>query len=475
MLKECYPIWLAGEPQQTHATLTVYNKYTRQPATQVCLAGPAEIEEAIRAAVRAFEKTRRMPSHQRRDVLHKLLDGCRQRADELARVLAIEVGKTITEARGEVARMLETIQLAAEEATRIGGGIMPVDLSPRTEGYRCFWRRYPIGPCSFITPFNFPLNLMAHKIGPAIAAGCTWVLKPAPDTPVSSLILAEILADCGLPRGAFSVIPCDVKDAAPLVEDERIRLLSFTGSPQVGWQLRSRAGTKKVLLELGGNAACIVDDSADLDFAAERITIGAFSHAGQSCISVQRIFIHEAVYEALRDRLIERAQAIRPGDPLDENTTLGPLIREADAARVELWVHEAVEAGARVLCGGRRDGVFYAPTYLENVDPQQRISCQEVFGPVAILSRFDDFEQALPQANDSRFGLQAGVFTRDIARVLRAWDTLEVGGVVINDVPTMRTDAMPYGGVKASGLGREGVRFAIEEMTEPCVLLVRDR
>ena len=415
-----------------------------------------------------------MPSHERRDVLLRLLDRCRERAEELARVLAIEVGKTITEARGEVARMLETLQLSAEEATRIGGEIMPVDLSPRTAGYRCLWRRYPIGPCSFITPFNFPLNLMAHKIGPAIAAGCTWVLKPAPDTPVSSLILAEILADCGLPRGAFSVIPCDVKDAGPLVEDDRIRLLSFTGSPQVGWQLRSRAGTKKVQLELGGNAACIVDADADLDRAAERITIGAFSHAGQSCISVQRIFIHEAVYEPLRDRLVERAERIRTGDPLDENTTLGPLIREADAARVELWVREAVEAGARVLCGGRRDGVFYAPTYLENVDPQQRVSCQEIFGPVAVLSRFDDFDAALAWANDSRFGLQAGVFTRDIRKVLRAWDTLDVGGVIINDVPTMRTDAMPYGGVKASGLGREGVRFAIEEMTEPRVLLVHD-
>ena len=370
-------------------------------------------------------------------------------------------------------RLIDTFRVAAEEATRIVGEVLPLDISARAAGYRGQWKRVPIGPVSLISPFNFPLNLAAHKVAPAIAAGCPFVLKPASLTPVGALLIGEVLAETGLPKGAWSILPCPREGAEQLTTDERLKLLSFTGSGEVGWALKAKAGKKKVVLELGGNAACIVDEGADLAAVIPRLSFGAFYQSGQSCISVQRIFAHSSLYAQLRAQLVSAANHQRVGDPRQETTHLGPLISEKEARRVEKWVNDAVAAGAKLLCGGTRDGVMMPATLLEHVPAELPLCSDEVFGPVAILAPFDDFEEALAQVNASRFGLQAGVFTNDLKRAYRAWDALEVGGVVINDVPSWRVDHMPYGGVKESGLGREGVRFTIEDMTEIRLLVLK--
>lgn len=338
-----------------------------------------------------------------------------------------------------------------------------------------FTQRVPVGPCSFITPFNFPLNLVAHKVAPAIAAGCPFILKPSDRTPVSALIMAEILAETELPEGAFSVLPVRLEDIGPLIEDDRLKLLSFTGSEKVGWELKARAGRKKVVLELGGNAACVVDEApgAPLDFIADRVAQGAFFQAGQSCISVQRVLVHASLYDALREKLVERAKALRPGHPSDEATTLGPMIDEPAARRLEGWIQQAVQRGARVLAGGGRRGSVLDATVLEGVPEDASLSSEEAFGPVVLLQPFDSFDEALAQVNSGRFGLQAGLFTQDLSRAMKAWDELEVGGVVVGDVPSFRVDTMPYGGVKGSGIGREGVKYAIEDMTELRLLVLR--
>lgn len=473
-MKETYPLWLAGEPVSANHDLEVTNKYDDAVASRVALASREHIDSAIAAAVEAFEQTRWLPSYRRKQACEHVARRLGERREELARILAIEAGKPIQYARGEVDRAIDTFTIAAEEAVRIGGEWMPLDISPRAAGYQGVWRRVPLGPCSFISPFNFPLNLVAHKVAPALAVGNTFVLKPASRTPVSALVLGEILAECDLPRGAFSILPCQRDGADLFTEDERLKLLSFTGSAEVGWSLKARAGKKKVILELGGNAGCIVHHDADIDDAVQRNLFGAFYQSGQSCISVQRIFVHERVYNEFRDRLAEAAERLPMGDPLDEKTFLGPLITSGDARRVEQWVHEAVAGGARLVCGGRREGNCYAATLLENVDPAQPVVCEEVFGPVAVLFPYKDFEQACAMVNDSRYGLQAGVFTRDLDAAFYAFNHLEVGGVVINDVPSMRVDCMPYGGVKDSGLGREGVRFTIEEATEIRLMVLRN-
>jgi acyl-CoA reductase-like NAD-dependent aldehyde dehydrogenase len=335
------------------------------------------------------------------------------------------------------------------------------------------WKRVPIGPCAFISPFNFPLNLAAHKIAPAIAAGCSFVLKPASATPIGALLIGEVLAETKLPEGAFSILPCAREHAGVLATDERFKLLSFTGSPEVGWDLKKKAGRKKVVLELGGNAAAIVDADWDLDDAVARVVFGAFYQSGQSCIKAQRILVHANVYDAFRGRLVAATKALKCGNPRDEATFIGPLITEKDAQRLEAWIDSARKRGARVLCGGKRDGAVLEPTLLENVPKDEPLVCQEAFGPVAVLSSFSDFDAALDEVNASSFGLQAGVFTRDLYKAHRAWDRLEVGGVIVGDVPSWRVDCMPYGGVKDSGFGREGVRFAIEDMTEIRLLVVR--
>lgn len=472
MLRDRYPAWLASTPWEGASDVLVTNKFTAKPAARVARADAAAVDAAIAAAAAAFDQTRRMPGYQRQAVLRRVVSGIEQRSEELAQLLAVEAGKPIRDSRGEVGRLRDTFAIAADEAVRQYGEWIPLDISERTRGCEGIVRRFPLGPCGFITPFNFPLNLAAHKVAPAIAVGCPWVLRPSLKTPLSALVLGEILAATELPKGAFSILPCGHDAGERLVTDDRIKLLSFTGSPEVGWKLREKAGRKRVTLELGGNAACIVDRDADLDRAAQRITFGAFYQSGQSCISVQRVLAHREVYAALRERLVAAARSLKAGDPLDEATFLGPLISEEDARRVESWVNEAVAGGARLLCGGRRNGSLYDATWLEDVDPQAKVDCVEVFGPVATLRPFDAFDDAVRMANDSRYGLQCGLFTRNIGHAMQAYRELEVGGVVVNDVPSLRSDAMPYGGVKESGVGREGVRYAMEEMSELKLLLL---
>ena len=472
MLREQYPLYLAGKPVQRNADLPITNKYTGQVAAHAAKADRATVEQAIAAAAESFAATRKLPAYARQAVLNHVIKRVEERHEELSHALCIEAGKPIKDARGEVTRSVDTFRIAAEESVRIRGEYDPLDISPRADGCESIIRRFPIGPCSFITPFNFPLNLVAHKVAPAIAVGCPFVLKPASATPISAILLGEILAETEWPAGAFSILPCSSKDAAPLITDDRIKKLSFTGSPGVGWRMKGQAGKKKVTLELGGNAPCIVDRDADLDYAAERLTIGAFYQSGQSCISVQRIIAHADVYDALKAKLVERAAKLKAGDPLNEDTFLGPLITEDDAKRVEEWVGEAVAGGAKLLCGGKRDRALFAATYLENVDTKTKVCCQEVFGPVAVLERFTNFKDAVRMANDSEFGLQAGVFTKNIDHAWYAYNELEYGGVVINDMPSMRVDSMPYGGLKDSGFGREGVRFAMADMAEPKLLVL---
>jgi acyl-CoA reductase-like NAD-dependent aldehyde dehydrogenase len=474
MLKPRYPYWLANEAVAPNADLEVRDKYSGEVATRVAMADRAAIDAAIGAAVAAAEPMRAMAAYERQAVLLHCVRRFQDRFDDLATSLCIEAGKPIRDSRGEVTRLIDTFRIAAEEAPRMYGEVLPMDVSPRARGYSGMWKRVPVGPCSFISPFNFPLNLAAHKVAPALAVGCPFVLKPASLTPIGALLIGEILAETELPRGAFSILPCRRDGADLFTTDERLKLLSFTGSPEVGWELKARAGKKKVVLELGGNAAVIVDETGnDLADAVERLVFGAFYQSGQSCIGVQRILVHEAVYDELRDRLVAATRALVAGDPKDERTFIGPMISEAEAERLEGWIESAVARGARLLCGGTRAGAMLEATLLEDVPASEDVVCKEAFGPVAVLSRVRDFDEALAQVNASAFGLQAGVFTRDLYRAQRAWDVLEVGGVLVGDVPSFRVDHMPYGGVKDSGFGREGVRFAMEDMTEIRLLVVR--
>jgi acyl-CoA reductase-like NAD-dependent aldehyde dehydrogenase len=452
----------------------VRDKFSGEIAARVAMADRGAIDAAIGAAVGAAEPMRAMASYERQAVLAHCVKRFEERFDDLAMSLCIEAGKPIRDSRGEVTRLIDTFRIAAEEAPRIYGEVLPMDVSPRARGYSGMWKRVPVGPCSFISPFNFPLNLAAHKIAPALAVGCPFVLKPASLTPIGALLIGEILAETDLPRGAFSILPCRRDGADLFTTDKRLKLLSFTGSPEVGWDLKARAGKKKVVLELGGNAAVVVDETGnDLVDAVERLVFGAFYQSGQSCIGVQRILAHAEVYDELRERLVAATRALVMGDPKDERTFIGPMISEAEAERLDGWIQSAVRKGATLLCGGKRRGSMLEATLLEDVPSSEDVVCKEAFGPVAVLSRFRDFDEALKQVNASAFGLQAGVFTRDLYRAQRAWNTLDVGGVLVGDVPSFRVDHMPYGGVKDSGFGREGVRFAMEDMTEIRLLLVR--
>jgi acyl-CoA reductase-like NAD-dependent aldehyde dehydrogenase len=475
MLDKSYPYYLANKPVAANTDLEVLDKYTGKIATRVAFADAAALDQAIAAAIAARAAMAAFPPDARRDVLEHCVRRFSERREELAQALCIEAGKPIRDARGEVARLIETFRIAAGEATRIDGEVIELQVSPRTRGYRGMVKRVPVGACAFITPFNFPLNLVAHKVAPAIAAGCPFVLKPAAKTPVGALIIAQVLAETELPPGAFSVLPCSNDDAGLMVEDDRIALLSFTGG-LVGWDLKARAGRKKVTLELGGNAACIVDadPGSALDAVVERLVSGAYYQSGQSCISVQRVFAHAGVYDPLREKLQAAVAALRMGDPHDEDVFIGPVIDEAAAERIERWIADAVAAGARVLAGGPRSGTLVPATLLEGVPHDADLYRKEAFGPVACIEPFDDFDDALARVNDSDFGLQAGVFTGALAHAMRAWDRLEVGGVIVGDIPSFRVDNMPYGGVKGSGSGREGIRAAIADMTEPRLLVIRD-
>jgi acyl-CoA reductase-like NAD-dependent aldehyde dehydrogenase len=472
-LKDTYPLYLNNRAEQPNTDLAVTDKYTGEVAFRTALASPEIIDAAIAGAARAAEPMARLASYQRKAVLDHCVARFEERAEELAYALCVEAGKPIKDSEGEVERLIDTFRIAAEESVRLGGEVMPLDISERAKGYQAIWKRVPVGPCSFISPFNFPLNLAAHKIAPALAVGCPFVLKPASKTPLGALIIGEVLAETDLPEGAFSILPASRDGADLFTTDERLKLLSFTGSGEVGWELKARAGKKKVVLELGGNAAVVIDEDADLEDAVDRVITGAFYQSGQSCISVQRILVHAKVYDAFRGLLVARAKKLVAGDPKDRDTFIGPMIDDGEAERLKSWIDEAVEGGADLLCGGGREGRMLEATLLENVDKAARAVNEEAFGPVAVLMKFDDFDAALKEVNRSEFGLQAGIFTRDLFKVLDAWDRVECGGICINEVPSFRVDSMPYGGVKNSGLGREGVRFAMEDMTEIRSLVIR--
>jgi glyceraldehyde-3-phosphate dehydrogenase (NADP+) len=468
-----HPIYLAGRWVDSPDVLLVSN-----PARDDEIAGTtyqateAQYEEAVTAAVRAFEETRRLPSYERGRILRDISLGIRARREELARIMATEAGKPIRDALIEVDRAILTFRLGGEEAERMEGQTIPLDLAPASRGRFGITRRFPVGPVAAITPFNFPLNLAAHKLAPAIAAGCSIVLKPPSKDPLTMLTVAEILADVGLPEGAVSILPMTRELGDRMVADDRFKLLTFTGSPAVGWAMKAKAGKKRVVLELGGNAGAIVDASASLDWALRRTITGSFGYAGQTCISVQRLLVHQSIWSDFMDRFVDGARELRLGDPLDPETQVGPMVDRAAVQRTDLWVREAVDAGAKLLVGGEPDGAFYPPTVIVDAPRDAAVCAKEVFAPVVVAAPFEDVAQAIASVNDSDFGLQAGVFTNDLAGAWAAFEGLEVGGVIVNDVPTYRIDHMPYGGVKDSGLGREGLRYAIEDMTEIRILVL---
>ena len=468
------PYYLANKPVYANQNVEVLDKHSGKIAWRVARADAITVDQAIDAASRAARPMATLPAYKRRDVLLYCAERFRQRQDELIEVLIVEGGKVLRDAKGEVTRLIETFAVAAEEATRIGGEVMPMDISPRAERYTGMWKRVPLGPVSFITPFNFPYNLVAHKIAPAIAAGCPFVLKPAEKTPVGALLIGETLAECDLPEGAFSIFCTSRDDARALTEDDRLKLMSFTGSDLVGWQLKRLAGKKPVVMELGGNAACLIDHDTDIEDAVTRVVFGGYYQSGQSCVSVQRVMVHDSLYETFRDRLCQAVGKLPGGDPRDQNTWVGPLITEDDAKRVVAWIEEAVNGGGKLLVGGERHGSIVRPAIVEDAPATCRLRTEEIFGPVMTLERFHDFDAALDDINSSRYGLQAGLFIRDIGKINKAWHQLDVGGVIINDVPSFRVDHMPYGGTKDSGLGREGIRFSIEDLTQIRLLAIRD-
>jgi len=455
------------------AELEVRNPYDNAVVAKVALADETAFHRAADAAVAAAPAMARLPAYERAAILMRVSAAIAADREAIAKTIAAEAGKPLKDALTETDRAAMTFHVAADEARRMFGEVIPMDLAPHGEGRIGIVRRFPIGPIAAISPFNFPLNLSAHKLAPAIAAGNPIVLKPATKTPLSALTLGRLLREAGAPDGAVHVLPMSREVGDRLVTDERFRLLTFTGSSPVGWAMKARAGRKKVILELGGNAAVIVNDDADVAFAAKRVAVGGFAFAGQSCIAVQRVYVHDSVFEAFAAELVRLVEALKVGNPLDPSTDVGPMIEEDEAARVDAWVQEAVAAGARVLTGGRRlGGALYAPTVMTNVPSDAKVCTEEVFAPMVGLWRFSRLEDAVAEVNRTRFGLQAGVFTRDLPGAFLAYDALEVGGVIINDVPTWRIDHMPYGGVKESGLGREGPRYTIEEMTEPKLMVI---
>ncbi len=468
-----HPIYLAGHWVESPRRLEVGDPaHPGRLAGSTYLATEEQYEQAAQAAVAGFEAVRALPTYERAAALRHISQGLAARRDEIATLISRESGKSIRDAGVEADRGVLVFRLAAEEAERLGGETMPLDIAPPHKGRHALTRRFPIGPVAGISPFNFPLNLAAHKVAPAIAAGCSIVLKPPSRDPLTMLVVAEIIHEAGLPEGAVSVLPMDRTLGDRLVEDERFKLLSFTGSPVVGWRMKERAGKKPVVLELGGNAGAIVDASADLEWAVKRTLVGAFAFSGPVCISVQRLLVHEDVWEPFMERFVAGAAALKTGDPLDPATDIGPMVDAGAVERTERWVAEAVADGAKVLTGGTADGLFFRPTVMIDAARSAQVCSEEAFAPLVVAFPFGRIEEAFAEVNASRFGLQAGIFTNDLANAWRAFESLEVGGVVINDVPTYRVDHMPYGGVKESGIGREGLRWAIEDMTELRLMVV---
>jgi glyceraldehyde-3-phosphate dehydrogenase (NADP+) len=468
-----HQVIIGGRLTPTDKELPVINPYDGGIAGVTYLCGKTELNEALNAAVASFDELKKYTSYQRADALQKCVDGIKERSEELARTIALEAGKPIKDARGEVARAGNTFQIALEESKRLGGEVIPLDISHGAEGRFGIIRRFPIGVVLGITPFNFPLNLVAHKIAPAMACGSPIIIKPASKTPLTALLLGEIILDSGYAEGGVSIVPSTGADIEKLLEDERIKKLTFTGSPCVGWRLKSKAINKRVTLELGGNAGVIIHEDADIDYAAKQCAKGAFSYAGQVCISVQRVYAHKNIFNKFKEKFVKLSSSLKLGNPLDESTDIGPMIDETSLEKTEAWVNEAIKGGAKILTGGKRHSQCFEPTVLTNTTSSMKVCSEEVFAPVVTLEPYENFEDALSRINQSRFGLQAGLFTKDMGRILLAYETLEVGGVIANDVPTFRTDNMPYGGIKESGFGREGVRYAIEEMTELKLLAIK--
>lgn len=468
-----HPIFLAGRWVDSPDVLEIANPANPgTPAGSTYNATSEQYDAAVAAAVAAFEVTRTLPAYERGRILRDISAGIKGRREELGRLIALEAGKPIRDALVEVDRAVLTFRLGAEEAERMTGELIPLDLLPSSKDRVGITRRFPIGPIAAISPFNFPLNLAAHKLAPAIATGNPIVLKPPSKDPLTMLTVAEIIDAAGVPDGMVSILPMTRELGDRMVADARFKLLTFTGSPSVGWRMKERAGKKKVVLELGGNAGVIVDRSADLDWAAKRSLVGAFAYAGQVCISVQRMFIHEAVWEPFMERFLAGVAALIVGDPLDPATDVGPMVDANQASRTQRWVDEAVALGGTVLAGGRADGTFFPPTVLTDVPPSAQVCSNEAFAPLVVAFPFAHLDEAIARVNDSMFGLQTGVFTNDLAGAWRAFAELEVGGVIVNDIPTYRIDHMPYGGVKDSGLGREGLRWAIEDMTELRIMVL---
>jgi len=466
-MKSFYPLLVGGQWTESDDVMDVINPFDSRPIARVCRATTEQAEKALDAAWRAKPVMASLPSYTKADILLQVSEKILAAKEEFAKTITLENGKPIKESRVEVERAALTFRIASEEASRISGEFIALDRNKPSEGRWGITRRFPCGPVLGITPFNFPLNLVAHKLAPAVASGNPIILKPASKTPVSALILGKVLIEAGIPQDCVSVLPSSGRMAESILVDPRIKVLSFTGSATVGWQLKKLASEKKVLLELGGNAGVIIDSDCDLEFAVDRCVVGAFSYAGQVCISVQRIYVHKDVYDNFLTLFASKVKTLKSGDPLDETNQLGPMIDEDNLLRVEAWVREAKDAGAAVLTGGKRNDGFYEPTIILDSTPQMKVSCKEVFGPVVTVTKIDGFTDGLNSVNDSVYGLQAGVFTRNLNHAFAAFETLEVGGVIINDVPAYRVDHMPYGGIKLSGFGREGLKYAIEEMTEP--------
>ena len=467
-----YKYLIGNEWRESKDVLEVRNPYNNEIVSTTFLATERDVNNAIQAAVHAFEETRRLPSYKRAEILGNIGDGIQKRSEEFARTIALEAGKPIIDARSEVERAIGTFRIAAEESKRMLGEYIPLDISERSKNRTAINKRFPVGPILGISPFNFPLNLVVHKVAPAIASGNPIIIKPAAKTPLIALLLGEVISEAGLPTGGFSVFPCASNLAERMVADERIKMFTFTGSAVVGWRLKQIAGKKRVTLELGGNAGAIIDSSDNLDYAVKRCIASAFSFSGQVCISLQRLFVNKKIYDDFVPKFLDEVKTLKMGDPLSEETRLGPMIDEPSAQRIESWVNEAVKEGAVLTYGGRRKGTLYEPTVITKTTPQMKVNTNELFAPAVTVSRHDTFEEAVERINDSAYGLQASVFTNNIRHVFYAYEYLEVGGLIVNDVPSFRADNMPYGGVKDSGIGREGVRYAMEEMTEPKLLVL---
>jgi acyl-CoA reductase-like NAD-dependent aldehyde dehydrogenase len=444
----------------------IKSPYDGGVAAKVHFAGRAQVEQAIGHAESAFARTKRLSSGERAAALEAISSGISRRSKELAESIVLSSGKPLKYAKGEVSRAVNTFKIASEESKRLYGEVIPLDLTPQTKKRWGIVGHFPRGVIAGISPFNFPLNLVAHKAAPALATGNSFIIRPASQVSPTTMILAEIVSETDYPAGGFSALPCGYEAAEPLIDDERIKMITFTGSPDIGWDLKKRAHKKMVTLELGGNAAVVVEPDANLEYAVARTVMGGFAYSGQVCISIQRIFLHDTIYDRFMSDFVEAVAKLKMGDPLDINTDIGPMINLRAAEQTEEWINEAAENGARIVCGGNRDGAMFEPTILTDVKAELRISWLEAFAPVVVVYRYHDYDDALKEVNHSMYGLQAGVFTNDLQKAYQAYGRLDVGGVIINDVPTFRIDHMPYGGVKESGFGREGLRYAMEEMTE---------